>query len=142
MAQFEYGPVDISVISFAGDRPDTATIEAIEKLIERGEVAVLDLLFVTRAADGSLTVTEFEDVGSEWGFTLIELPASGVIGDEDIDELAAGVEPGASAAVIAIELVFAKELASRLAASGGYVLHSERIPASVVNAVLSEASEE
>ncbi len=142
MAQFEFGPVDISVVSFAGDRPDDATIAAIEELIESGEIAVLDLLFVSRAANGDLTVTEFEDVGEEWGFTRIELPASGVIGDNDVDDLAAMIEPGRSAAVIAIELLFAKRLTSRLAESGGLVLHSERIPAAVVNAVLSDASDD
>lgn len=142
MAQFEFGPVDISVVSFAGDRPDDATIAAIEELIESGEIAVLDLLFVSRAANGDLTVTEFEDVGEEWGFTRIELPASGVIGDNDVDDLASMIEPGRSAAVIAIELLFAKRLTSRLAESGGLVLHSERIPAAVVNAVLSDASDD
>lgn len=142
MAQFEFGPVDISVVSFAGDRPDDATIAAIEELIESGEIAVLDLLFVSRASNGDLTVTEFEDVGEEWGFTRIELPASGVIGDDDVDDLVSMIEPGRSAAVIAIELVFAKRLASKLAASGGLVLHSERIPAAVVNAVLSDASDD
>lgn len=142
MAQFEFGPVDILVVSFAGDRPDDATIAAIEELIESGEIAVLDLLFVSRAANGDLTVTEFEEVGEEWGFTRIELPASGVIGDDDVDDLVSMIEPGRSAAVIAIELVFAKRLASKLAASGGLVLHSERIPAAVVNAVLSDASDD
>ncbi|HEY9424242.1 MAG TPA: DUF6325 family protein [Microterricola sp.] len=142
MAQFEFGPVDISVVSFAGDRPDDATIAAIEELIESGEIAVLDLLFVSRAANGDLTVTEFEDVGEEWGFTRIELPASGVIGDNDVDDLASMIEPGRSAAVIAIELLFAKRLTSKLAESGGLVLHSERIPAAVVNAVLSDASDD
>jgi hypothetical protein len=142
MAQFEFGPVDISVVSFAGDRPDDATIAAIEELIESGEIAVLDLLFVSRALNGDLTVTEFEDVGEEWGFTRIELPASGVIGDDDVDDLVSMIEPGRSAAVIAIELVFAKRLTSKLAASGGLVLHSERIPAAVVNAVLSDASDD
>lgn len=142
MAQFEFGPVDISVVSFAGDRPDDATIAAIEELIDSGEIAVLDLLFVSRAANGDLTVTEFEDVGEEWGFTRIELPASGVIGDNDVDDLASMIEPGRSAAVIAIELLFAKRLTSRLAESGGLVLHSERIPAAVVNAVLSDASDD
>ncbi|MET0922890.1 MAG: DUF6325 family protein [Microterricola sp.] len=142
MAQFEFGPVDISVVSFAGDRPDDATIAAIEELIESGEIAVLDLLFVSRAANGDLTVTEFEDVGEEWGFTRIELPASGVIGDDDVDDLVSMIEPGRSAAVIAIELVFAKRLTSKLAESGGLVLHTERIPAAVVNAVLSDASDD
>ena len=38
--------------------------------------------------------------------------------------------------------VWAKRLASRFAQSGGIVLSAERIPATVVNAVLEEAEEE
>jgi hypothetical protein len=44
--------------------------------------------------------------------------------------------------LLAIELLWAKNLASKFAASGGIVLQTERIPAPVVNAVLAEAEEE
>ena len=45
-------------------------------------------------------------------------------------------------AILAIELLWAKHLASRFAASGGVVLQTERIPAPVVNAALAEAEVE
>jgi hypothetical protein len=41
---------------------------------------------------------------------------------------------------MALELLFAKKLASAFAASGGEVLQVERIPASVVNEVFAEAA--
>lgn len=52
---------------------------------------------------------------------------------EDLAEL---VPPGTSAVLVALELTYARELAQNLAAGGGFVLKSERIPAPVVNAVL------
>ena len=85
---------------------------------------------------------ELEEFRDEYGLTVVELEASGLLGDEDVDELGMAIEPGSSGALLALELVFAKRLASSFAASGGEVLQVERIPAQVVNEVLDMASEE
>lgn len=39
MTEFEYGPVDLHLVGFEGDRPDPGTLEAIGELIE-GRAAV------------------------------------------------------------------------------------------------------
>ena len=137
MAEFEYGPVDLYVIGFEGDRLDVATFEAIAELVEAGDVRVLDAIIVSRLEDGSIEVREFEDLGDEFDVTDVTFEASGLVGDEDIDELGAVIPPGTSGAVLAIELLWAKKLASRFAQSGGVVLQTERIPAHIVNTVLA-----
>ncbi|MDQ0893896.1 DUF6325 family protein [Agromyces ramosus] len=142
MADFEYGPVELYLVGFAGDRPDDSTLEAIGELIEGGEIRLLDLLVISRAEDGEVTVTEFADVSDEYGFGTVELEAVGLVADDDAQELAQGIPPGTSGALLAVELLWAKRLASKFAASGGVVLHTERIPAPVVNAVLAEAEVE
>ncbi|GAA1058147.1 hypothetical protein GCM10017608_05500 [Agromyces luteolus] len=142
MTAFEYGPVDVYVVSFEGDRLDEATASALGELMVGDEIRLLDLLIVSRDGDGEVTVREYEEFRDDAGFTVVELEASGVIGDEDIDELADTIPPGTSGAIMAIELLWAKKLASAFAASGGDVLQVERIPATVVNEVLAEASYE
>ncbi|MFC9917048.1 DUF6325 family protein [Agromyces binzhouensis] len=142
MADFEYGPVDVYVVSFEGDRLDEATATALGELMVGDEIRLLDLLIVSRDGDGEVSVREYEEFRDEAGFTVVELEASGVIGDEDIDELADTIPPGTSGAIMAIELLWAKKIASAFAASGGEVLQVERIPATVVNEVLAEASDE
>ena len=142
MAEFEYGPVDIYLIAFPGSRLDDATREALAELMIGDEVRVLDMLIVSRGEDGEVTVREFEEFRDEYGFTVVELEASGLLGDEDVDELGVAIPPGSSGALLALELVFAKRLASSFAASGGEVLQVERIPAQVVNDVLAVASQE
>ncbi|MGR2752232.1 DUF6325 family protein [Agromyces arachidis] len=142
MSELEFGPVDIYVVSFEGSRPDDATLAALGELMVNDQVKLLDLLIVARDDDGEVTVREFEEFRDEFGFTVVELDATGAIGDEDIEELAEIIPPGTAGAIMAIELIFAKRLASAFAASGGEVLQVERIPATVVNEVLAEASEE
>jgi Family of unknown function (DUF6325) len=142
MTEFEYGPVDIYLVGFEGDRPGPGVLEAIGELIEGGEIRLLDLLVISRAEDGAVSITEFADVSDEYGFGTIELEAIGLVADDDAMQLAEGIPPGTSGALLAIELLWAKRLASRFAASGGVVLQTERIPAPIVNAALAEAEVE
>lgn len=142
MADFEYGPVEILVVGFEGERPDAPTFDAIADLVEAGDIRLLDAVILSRDAEGNLDAIEFEDLGDEVDITEIELEASGLVGEDDYADLGGVIPPGTSAAILAVELVWAKRLASRFAESGGVMLHAERIPAPVVNAVLSEASEQ
>ena len=141
MADFEYGPVEMLLIGFEGERPGPSVVEAIADLIEGGLVRLLDLTFVSRSELGEVSTIEIEDVSEEYGFGGVELEAVGLAADEDIAEFAELIPLGTSAAVVVIELVWAKHLASKLAQSNGAVLAFERIPAPVVNAVLAEIAE-
>ncbi|UFS57935.1 DUF6325 family protein [Subtercola endophyticus] len=141
MADFEFGPVEMFLIGFEGERPGPAVVEAIADLIEGGLVRLLDLTFITRNELGDVSTVEIEDVSDEYGFGTVELEATGLAADEDIAEFAELVPPGSSAALLVVELVFAKNLASKLAQSGGAVIASERIPAPIVNAALAEITD-
>lgn len=142
MATFEYGPVELHLIGFDGDRPDPRIISAIVELIDEGIVRLLDFIIVSKSADGEITATEIEDETDRYGFGGVELAEVGIAGDEDIEELAEMIPPGASAAIVAFELVWAKRLAENFAASGSVMLRSERIPAPIVNALVEAAQEE
>ncbi|MFD4421691.1 DUF6325 family protein [Agromyces sp. NPDC058484] len=142
MTEFEYGPVELYLVGFEGDRPDPSVVEAIMELIEGGEIRLLDLLVVSREHDGGVRVTEFEEIRGDYGFEAVEIETIGLVADEDAAELAQGIPPGTSGALLAVELLWAKRLASRFAQSGGVVLQTERIPAPVVNAAMAEAEQE
>jgi hypothetical protein len=142
VTEFEYGPAEFIVAQFEGERPSPGVIQAIVDLVGTGTVRLLDLLFVSRSLDGDVEIVEFEDAGDEYGLTEITLEASGIAGSEDVDDIADLIDPGTSGAILVLEHTWAKDLASKFFAAGGNVVHAERIPAPVVNAVLAEASEE
>jgi hypothetical protein len=131
--EFEFGPVELFLIGFTGERPGPDVVNAILGLVESDTLRLLDLLFVTRASDGELTVLELEEVADEYGLAEIEVTELGLAGDSDIDDLAVAVEPGTSAALIVVEHLWARSFAEALFRAGGQVLLSERIPAPVVN---------
>lgn len=136
MAEFRYGPVELYLVGFEGEAPDAGVIAALGELVEGGLVRVLDFLIVSKSESGDLTIAEIED--EDFALDLHEV---GIAGEEDVEELAELVPPGGSAAIVALELVYARTLAERIAASGAVVLSAERIPAPIVNAVIEMATE-
>lgn len=139
MTTFEYGPVELHLVGFEGDRPDPAVIDAIVELIDDGVVRLLDFIIVSKSESGEVTVTEIEDETEAYGFGGVELAEIGIAGDDDIAELAELIPAGASAALVAFELTWARRLAERFAASGSVILRSDRIPAPAVNELLALA---
>jgi hypothetical protein len=140
VVEFRYGPVEILLISFDGDRPGSALGDALRQLIDEKTVTLLDLIFVSRSVEGDLRIVEVEDLPERAQLPDLARGELGLAGMDDVEELATELPPGTSAAVLVVELTWARNFASVLAASGGAVLHSERIPAPVVNAVLEAAS--
>lgn len=136
MADFRYGPVELYLVGFEGEAPDPGVISALSDLVEAGTVRVLDFLIVSKSDEGDVTIAEIED--EEFALDLHEV---GIAGDEDIEELAELVPAGGSAALVALELVYARALAEKVAASGAVLLSAERIPAPVVNAIIDLAEE-
>lgn len=130
MASFDFGPVEFYLVELADDRPADSVISALDDLVSAGTVRVLDFLIVTVSEDGE-QATSVEAEGAT-------LAVPGLIGEEDVADFADELEPGRSAAIVALELVWARTLAERVSAAGAQVLRVERIPAPVVNALFDE----
>ncbi|WP_312168675.1 DUF6325 family protein [Microbacterium sp.] len=136
MTHLAYGPVELYLVGFEGDHPDPAVMSSLRDLIDGDLIRLLDLLIVSRSEEGDITVTEIEDESEAYGFGGVEFGASGLVADDDIVEFAEQIPPGGSAALVALELTWARSLASSLDAAGGVVLRTERIPAPTVNAII------
>ncbi len=136
VTDFRFGPVELYLVSLDGDRPAPAVVDSLHELIASGAVRLLDFVIIHKDEDGAVTSIEIEDHVEEYGFEDIEFGAIGVTGQEDIEAFAELIEPGQSAAVVALELAWAARLAASVAASGAEVLSVERIPAAIVNAIV------
>ncbi|UUT35906.1 DUF6325 family protein [Microbacterium elymi] len=142
MPEFRYGPVEFYLVGFEGERPDRATLDALVALLEKGAVRLLDFVLISRSESGETSIVEVEDDPDTLELGGYAPDASGLAGDADIAEFAELVPLGGSAALVVLELAFQRELASHLAAAGGVVLATERVPAPVVNAVLDTLEHE
>ena len=134
MTNFTLGPVEFYLISLADSQPAEAVIDELRDVLTTGTVQLLDLVVISKSDAGDVTVTEIE--------ADVDLGAPGLAGDDDIAEFAAVIEPGTTAALVALELTWAKRIAEKLAAAGSEVIGVERIPAPVVNALLESIEDD
>lgn len=136
MSAARFGPVDFYLLGLPGQSLDPAALSALTDLTDTGLVRLLDLIVISKSEDDELTLIEVEELPNGFEINVEMLGASGLLGHEDITELAAAIPTGATALLVALELVYQRELAARTAASGAVLLGYERIPATVVNALM------
>jgi hypothetical protein len=100
---------------------------------------VIDLLFVMKDEAGVVTTIEAADldqVGA--GFVGIDVAQPGALGREDAEELDEDLPPNSSTLLIAFENLWAAQMVDALQAADAVVIDQIRIPADVVQAVLTE----
>ena len=122
----ELGPIDYLVMEWDGDQPVTGEVMAlILDLVDRGVVRILDLGFMLKEQDGSVTAIDIAELG---GLTEFVGATSGLLSQEDLEEAASVLEPGTVAGVIVWENRWAAPIAGALRRSGGQLVASGRIP--------------
>ena len=133
----EVGPVDVYIIGFPGNKFSGRIAPAILELVENGTIRVLDLLFVTKDAEGVVTTIEAADLDEEGaGFLAIDVAQPGALGDEDAEEVSDDLPANSSALLIAFENVWVAKVVDALQAADAVLIDSIRIPADVVAAAL------
>ena len=89
------GPVDVVIIGFPGNKFSGRIAPALMDLVESGTVRVIDLLFVTKDADGVTTTIEMVDLDPDLGpaFLDVSVTSAGALGPEDAEEVAEDLPP-------------------------------------------------
>ncbi len=139
----EMGPIDYIVVEFPEDRTTGEGLPLLVDLVERGIIRVLDLVFVRKDLDGSVMVlTGGEDAASSFGgdldLSLFEGASSGLLGDDDIADAGAILEPGTAAGILVYENTWAGPFASAVRRGGGRLVASGRIPVQQVLAAVED----
>jgi hypothetical protein len=126
----ELGPVDYIVVEFpAGASNFTGEmVEELLALVDGGLIRVIDVLILTKAEDGSVDAMELSDVGELGALEKLETELAELLAEEDIEHLAAAMEPGSVAGVLIWENLWARPFASAARRSGGQLIANGRIP--------------
>ena len=132
-----FGPVDVIIIGFPCNKFSGRIAPAVMELVDSGTIRVIDLLFVSKDTDGSVTTIEASDLDPETGpsYLAIDVVQPGALGPEDADEVSEDLEPNSSALLIAFENVWAAKVVEACRAADAVVIDQIRIPADVVEAV-------
>ena len=131
-----HGPVDFVLLEFPGDRLTGEAAAALMDLVERGVIRLYDLMVISKNQDGSVDLLELGEQPGVGGFALFAGARSGLLGDDDMREAAAAMEPGTVAALLVYENAWAIPFVAAARNSGGEVIASARIPAADIMAAL------
>ena len=138
----ELGPVDFVIVEFpAGEANFTGEMAAeLMALVEAGIIRVIDLLVLVKATDGTVDAMELADLGDLGVLQTLEAELAEMIAEEDVENLAAAMDPGSTAGVIIYENLWAARFASAARRSGGQLIANGRIPIQAIIAAI-EADE-
>ena len=137
------GPVDWLVVEFPGSKFNHEIAPALNDLTDRGLVRVLDLLLLKKDADGSMEAFEVADLeeGEIGEIRALETGLGVLLSEDDVEAVAANLEPGSTAACLIWENTWAAPFASAMRRAGGQLVADGRIPVQALLAA-SQADEE
>lgn len=138
------GPIEILVVEFPGNKFTGEIMPALNDLVDSDTISIVDGLFVMKDAAGSITYSEFEELGANIDASaLIQVidTTNGLLSDDDVQELAAKLDDNCSAAILVFEHTWMKPLRNAIVNSGGILVDTVRIPGMVVEEVLEALAE-
>ncbi|MEQ6903085.1 DUF6325 family protein [Nocardioides sp. YIM 152588] len=138
MTEQDVGPIDYLAVEIPAAKMQGQGLAALLDLTERGIIRILDLVVATVGEDGSVTAVELTDLDGdgELDLTVFEGVRSGLLGEDDIAEGAAMVEPGNAVALLVYENTWAGPFVTAMREVGAEVIASGRIPAEDVLSAL------
>jgi len=136
------GPVDYIVVEFpAGASNFTGEMaKELAALVDAGTIRVIDALILTKDDDGVVDAMELSDVDQLGELQAIEADLAELLAAEDVEHLAAAMDPGSTAGVLIWENLWAAPFASAARRSGGQLIANGRIPIQAIIASI-EADE-
>ena len=131
------GPVDVYIIGFPGNKFSGRIAPAILELVENRTIRVIDLLFLSKDADGvvtTLAAADIDDTGAS--YLSIQVTQPGALGPEDAEEVKDDLPANSSALLIAFENLWTAKIVDALRDADAVMIDSIRIPVDVAEAVL------
>jgi len=135
------GPIDYLVVEFPGSRMTGEGLPLLVDLVDRGIIRVLDLVFLRKELDGSVTGVALADLDGdgELDLTVFEGASSGLLSSDEIEDAGTVLEPGSSAGLLVYENLWAAPFAAAVRRGGGQLVASGRIPVQAALAALDAA---
>ena len=130
------GPVEYLVVAFPDGNASDGIAGELADLADKKLIRILDLVFITKDNSGVVSALEFDELDQLARFAEIDAEVGGLIGADDVSYLGAGLDPGAAAAVLLMEDLWAAPLAGAVERSGALLLEGARIPQDLVDAAV------
>jgi Family of unknown function (DUF6325) len=124
------GPIDYLAVEWPGRHVTGEGFRLLMDLVDREIVRVLDIVFISKNTDGTVSKVEVADVEHSealderlWGLS------SGLLDQSDIDQVAAAIQPGSLAGILVYENVWAVPMWTAMDRSSARLVGAGRIVA-------------
>jgi hypothetical protein len=126
----ELGPIDYLIVEFpAGQQNFTGEgADELLRLHDAGTIRIMDILILAKNDDGSVGAMELSDLPNLGEFARLEAQLAQTLAEEDVENLAAAMDPGSVAGVLVYENLWAAPFASAMRRAGGQLIANGRIP--------------
>lgn len=122
-------PVAYLAVEFPAGRVTGEGFALVHDLVAPGVIAVLDLEFIAKEADGSVHKVRLDDIdhGADVDITQWQGAYSGLLDQDDVDTVAAAMRPGGLTGIIVYENVWAAPMLAAMDANGARLVGSGSI---------------
>lgn len=133
------GPVEILCIKFPNAFIKDEIAAALKTLVNNNTIRIIDILFIRKNANGEVTMTEIDEMDDVDHSILDPIIAdiSGLIAEEDVQEVAEALDNNSFAALMLFENIWATTFRDAVLNAQGELLFSDRIPNSVIESVMA-----
>jgi Family of unknown function (DUF6325) len=140
MREDELGPIDYLAVEFSGGRITGEDASLLLDAVDRGVVRVLDLEFVAKGEDGSVSSVALDELQNPEGLDMDVWRGafSGLLDESDFGEIGSRLQPGSIAAIVIYENLWTITLDSVLHQHGARLIGDGRIAPEELLAALEE----
>jgi hypothetical protein len=132
------GPVEYIIVGFPGNRFRGEIAPELAKLVNSGTIRILDLIFISKDADGTVTAFEFDQLEELAPFADVDGEVGGLISPEDVEHAASLLEPNSSEALLVWEDTWATPFVEAVRRADGVLLEGARIPRELIEGAFTE----
>ena len=128
------GPLEYIVIGFDRQKFDGSIAHEIQKVVERGIIRLVDVVYIGRDEDGSSTMVELDNKDDPRfeSFAPLLTDRMGLFTHEDLDEIVEMLPLGTAALVLLFEHRWAEDIRSAIGDAGGFLVTRVVIPPEVL----------
>ena len=136
------GPLEYMVIGCPGNQFKSEIVPELSSIQEKGLIRVVDVLFVRKNADNTVTVLEVSDLeGDELvAFSPMQESLSGLLTQQDIMTLSSTLPSDTSATIVLLEHLWLQALEKAVDRVNGVVYVGGMIPYSTLQQVNQEVT--
>ena len=133
------GPIEIVAINFPENKFEGKILAALNNLVERNIIRIIDILFVTKDQNGKLSVLEITDLqdADYQAFDPLVADLTGLLSETDAHDLSEHMPNNSSNAIMLFENTWATRFVNAVRATGGKLILNQRIPREVVEEILA-----